>query len=94
MQPITDGPAVRSLASDPDASPDASPVVSLAFLALVALPLLVASYPVIVTGLLVGVVAVAALSRSLAGRIGRHRGRVRQFRLPGLGTVEYRFTRV
>lgn len=94
MQPINDGPAVRSPASDRDASPDASPAVSLAFLALVALPLLVVSYPIIVTGLLTGVVAVAALSRSVAGRIVRHHGRVRQFTLPGLGTVEYRFTRV
>lgn len=66
---------------------------SLAFAVLLALPFLVVAYPVAAVALVAGGVAFAALSRLLVDRVRRHRGSVRHITLPGLGTVEYRFTR-
>ncbi|WP_241686119.1 hypothetical protein [Halorubrum amylolyticum] len=64
---------------------------SLAFLAFLGLAVLVASYPLVSLGVLTGVVALVALSRSIARHVDRETvGRVS---LPGVGTVEYRFTR-
>lgn len=90
MQPIIDSYTAR-LMTEPDRRPDAGLTGSLVWMGLVAVALLVASYPVASAALLAGSVAVVALARTL----GRHvdTGTVRQISLPGLGTVEYRFTR-
>jgi hypothetical protein len=91
MQPMNDGYTARAVAAGSDSPPNGGLVVSLAFLALIMLPLAVASYPLGAAGLLAGGVAAVALERSIA----RHADRdvVRKISLPGLGTVEYRFTR-
>ncbi|WP_241662509.1 hypothetical protein [Halorubrum depositum] len=91
MQPMNGGYTARAVAAGSDGSPDGGLVVSLAFLALIALPLVVASFPLVSAGLLAGGVALVALGRSLARHVDR--GTVREISLPGLGTVEYRFTR-
>nr|WP_094557063.1 MULTISPECIES: hypothetical protein [unclassified Halorubrum] len=91
MQPMNGGYTARAVMAGSDSPPNGGLVVSLAFLALVALPLVVASYPLASAGLLAGVVALVALGRSLSRHVDR--GTVRTISLPGLGTVEYRFTR-
>jgi len=94
MQSPSIGMVAQNRSTGPDSpSPDGSSKGIVAFLALLTLPFLVAAYPLVAVGLLVGIVAVVALSRSLAARVRRHRGAVRRVTLPGLGTVEYRFTR-
>ncbi len=94
MQPTSIGSAAqhRSIGSG-DQPPGSSPQGLAAFVALLTLPFLVVGYPLIAAGLLIAGVAVAVLSRSLVDHVRRHRGRVRRVTLPGLGTVEYRFTR-
>ena len=77
MQPTSIGSAAQNRSIGPDAP----------------LPFLVVAYPQVAVGLLIGGVAVAALSLSLAAHVRRHRGTVRRVTLPGFGTVEYRFTR-
>ncbi|PAU82615.1 hypothetical protein CK500_13540 [Halorubrum salipaludis] len=75
----------------PNVSPDGSVRASFAFLALIGLAVFVAAFPLVSLALLTGVVALAVLARSLARHVDREAvGRVS---LPGLGTVEYRFTR-
>jgi hypothetical protein len=91
MQPMNDGYTARAVAAGSDSPPNGGLGASLAFLALIMVPLLVASSPVASAGLLAGGVAVVALGRSLARHLDS--GTVREISLPGLGTVEYRFTR-
>jgi len=91
MQPMNDGYTARAVAAGSDSPPNGGLGVSLAFLALIMLPLLIVSYPLVSAGLLAGGVAVVALGRSIARHVDR--GTVRKISLPGLGTVEYRFTR-
>jgi len=94
MQSPSIGTVAQNRSTGPGSpSPDRSPEGFVAFVALLAFPFLVAAYPLVAIGLLVGVVAVAALSRSLVAHVRRHRGAVRRVTLPGLGTVEYRLTR-
>ncbi|WP_239638609.1 hypothetical protein [Halorubrum saccharovorum] len=91
MQPMKNGPSSAGRSPGPNASPDGSVRASFAFLALVALGVLVAAYPLVSLGVLTGVVALAILARSLSRHVDRETvGRVS---IPGLGTVEYRFTR-
>ncbi|WP_418286795.1 hypothetical protein [Halorubrum sp. DTA46] len=94
MQP-TD---LRSAAQNRSIGHDAAPMKrslkgSLAFAALLALPFLLAAYPVVAVALVAGGVALAVLSRSVADHVRRHGGSVRHVTLPGFGTLEYRFTR-
>ncbi|WP_280586778.1 hypothetical protein [Halorubrum sp. Boch-26] len=91
MQPMNDGYTARAVMAGSDSPPNGGLVVSLAFLALIMLPLVAVSYPLASAGLLAGGVALVALGRSLARHLDR--GTVRKLSLPGLGTVEYRFTR-
>jgi|AntRauTorckE6833_2_1112554.scaffolds.fasta_scaffold02358_9 hypothetical protein len=91
MQPINDRYTARAVAAGSDSPPDGGLIASLAFLALIMVPLLGASYPLVSAGLLAGGVAVVALGRSLVRHVDG--GSVRTVSLPGLGTVEYRFTR-
>lgn len=94
MQPTDIGSAahVRSI-GDLAPSSGGSPLGSLVFVLLLALPFFVASYPLLSVALLTGGVAAAVLSRSFVRNLRRHHGAVRRITLPGLGTVEYRFTR-
>lgn len=94
MQSTSIGSAAqhRSIGSD-DPSAESSLFGLGGFVALLALPFLVVAYPLVTAALLIGGVAVAALSRSVVDHVRRHRGTVRRIILPGLGTVEYRFTR-
>ena len=90
MQPITDSYTAR-LTIGPDRRPDGGLTGSLVWMGLVALALVVASYPVASAAALAGCVAVFALGRTLVRHVDT--GTVRKVSLPGLGTVEYRFTR-
>lgn len=94
MQPTDVGSAahVRSV-GDTAPSSGTSPLGTLAFVLLLAIPFVVASYPLASITLLTGGIAAAVLSRSIARNLRRHGGAVRHLTLPGLGTVEYRFTR-
>lgn len=94
MQPTDIGSAahVRSV-GDIAPSSGGSSLGSLVFVLLLALPFFVASYPLLPVALLAGGVAVVVLSRTLARNLRQHHGAVRRLTLPGLGTVEYRFTR-
>ncbi|WP_123619693.1 hypothetical protein [Halorubrum sp. CSM-61] len=88
---MKDGLPAAGRSPGPNASPAGSVRGSLAFLALIALGVLVAAYPLASLAALTGVVALAIFARSLARHVDRETvGRVS---LPGLGTVEYRFTR-
>ena len=88
---MKDGLSAAGRSQGPNVSPDGSVRASFAFLALIALAVIVAAYPLVSLGVLAGVVALAVLARSLARHVDRESvGRVS---LPGLGTVEYRFTR-
>ncbi len=87
---MNDGYTARAVAAGSDSPPNGGLGVSLAFLALIMLPLLAASHPLASAGLLAGGVALVALGRSLARHVDR--GTVRTISFPGLGTVEYRFT--
>ncbi|MFW6318226.1 MAG: hypothetical protein ACOC06_07155 [Halorubrum sp.] len=91
MQPMNDGYTARAVAAGSDSPPDGGLGVSLAFLALITGPLLIASSPLASAGLLAGGVAVLAAGRALARRVDDDT--VREISLPGLGPVEYRFTR-
>lgn len=82
-------PVARS--PGPNVGPEGSLRGSVAFLALVAVAILAASYPVASLVALAGVVALGALVGSLARHLNREV--VGHVTLPGLGTVEYRFTR-
>ncbi|WP_245851615.1 hypothetical protein [Halorubrum persicum] len=91
MQPMKDGLTAAGQAPGPNVSPDGSVRVSFAFLAVVALGVLVAAYPLASLAVLTAVVALAAMARSFVRHVAPETvGRVS---LPGLGTVEYRFTR-
>ncbi|EMA59077.1 hypothetical protein C469_10621 [Halorubrum lipolyticum DSM 21995] len=75
----------------PNVAPEGIVRASFAFLALIAVGVLVAASPLVSLVVLAGVVALGVLARSLARHVDRETvGRVS---LPGLGTVEYRFTR-
>ena len=90
MQPMKDRFSAAGRSPGPNASPAGSVRASFAFLALVALVVLVAAYPLVSLAVLTGGVALAIVARSLARHVDRETvGRVS---LPGLGTVEYRFT--
>ncbi|WP_435075431.1 hypothetical protein [Halorubrum sp. HHNYT27] len=91
MQPMNSGYTARAVAAGSDSPPNGGLGVSLAFVALIMVPLLVASSPVVSAALLAGGVAVIALGRSLVRHVDTDT--VREICLPGLGTVEYRFTR-
>lgn len=94
MQPTDIGSDAQHRSNGPDVPPtDRSAVGIAAFVTVLTLPFILAAYPLIAVGLLVGGVAVAVLSRTLVAHLRRHRGTVRRVTLPGLGTVEYRFTR-
>ena len=91
MRSMNYGPSAAGRSPGPNAAPAGSARGSLIFLGLIALGVLVASYPSISLAVLTGVVALAILARSLARHVDPERvGRVS---LPGLGTVEYRFIR-
>jgi hypothetical protein len=91
MQSMKNELSAAGRSPGPNASPAGSVRASFAFLALIALGVLVAAYPLVSLAVLTGVVALAILARSLARHVDRETvGRVN---LPGLGTVEYRFTR-
>lgn len=70
-----------------------SPTVSFALLVLFSLGLVAVAYPLVAVGLLLVGVTGIVLLRRLVRYVARHRGSVRRATLPGLGTVEYRFTR-
>ncbi|AZQ15004.1 MULTISPECIES: hypothetical protein [Halorubrum] len=75
----------------PSVGPEGSLRGSVAFLALVAVAILAVSYPLASLVALAGLVALGILARSLARHVNREV--VGHVTLPGLGTVEYRFTR-
>lgn len=91
MRSPNNGTSLAGQSPGPNLSPDGSARVSLAFLAVIALGVLVAAYPLASLAVLTGVVALAALSRSLASHVGPDG--VGRITFPRLGTVEYRFTR-
>jgi hypothetical protein len=94
MHPTTIGSAAdRHTSGSGVLSTGSSPKGTAAFIALFTLPLFIAEHPLAAVALLISGVAVAAISRSIADHVRRHRGSVRHLTLPGLGTVEYRFTR-
>lgn len=90
MQPITDRYTGRAV-TESDRHPDGGLTGSLVWMALVAVVLVVASHPVASAAVLAGSVAVLALARTLVRHVDTDT--VRRISLPGLGTVEYRFTR-
>lgn len=94
MQPTDIGSTahVRSV-GDVAPSSGTSPFGALAFVLLLTIPFFVAAYPLASIALLTGGVAAVVLSRSIARNLRQHGGAVRHLTLPGLGTVEYRFTR-
>lgn len=76
-------------------SPSNTPPVG----ALLAVPLLIAgvmlalSYPVYAAATAIAVaVAVRALQRGLAAHVARHKDRIREVPLPGVGTVRFRIS--
>ena len=91
MRSMTYGPSAAGRSPGPNVAPAGSVRGSLIFLGLIALGVLVASYPVVSLVVLTGVVALAALARSLVRHVDSET--VGHVSLPGLGTVEYRFTR-
>lgn len=91
MQSMTYGPSAAGRSPGPNVAPAGSVLGSLVFLGLIVLGIVAASYPVASIVVLTGVVALAILARSLARHVDSETvGRVS---LPGLGTLEYRFTR-
>lgn len=91
MKQFTSESLAVSRSPGPNTGPEGSLLGSLAFLALIALLIVAASYPLASLVVFTVVVALALLARSLVRHINREVvGRVS---LPGLGTVEYRFTR-
>jgi len=93
MEPLlassSDGP---SLPRSPP-SVGGSILTLLAFLALAAFALFVVSYPLAAVASAIAVVVVAAVVRSFARLVRRHRGSLRQIDIPGIGTIEYRVLR-
>jgi len=91
MRPMTTGYPAAGRSPGPNVAPDGIVRASFAFLAVIAFGVLVAAYPLVSLGVLAVGVALAVLARSLARHVDREAvGRVS---LPGLGAVEYRFTR-
>jgi len=66
---------------------------SLGYLAILALGVLAVASPLAAAGLLFGSIALAILLWQLVRNVARHSGSVRHATIPGVGTVEYRFTR-
>ncbi|MDZ5812193.1 hypothetical protein U4E84_12660 [Halorubrum sp. AD140] len=91
MQPILDQYTARTLAPGAGSPSDGGLIASLAFLAFLALALVAASYPLLSAGALALAVALAISARSLARHVDPDT--VRRVSLPGIGTLEYRFTR-